>query len=350
MFLLTTTQIIFAQNARKYSNEFLNIGVDAAAMSMGNTVVSNVNDVSAGYWNPAGLVGIKDIQVGLMHASYFANIAQYEYLGFAMPLENQSALGISLIRFGVDNIMDTTELIDSDGNIDYNRIKLFSAADYALQFSFSRKPILKNFSYGINAKLIHRRVGKFAQSFGFGFDAGFQLKKEKWNYGLMLRDITTTYNAWSINKVEFEKIQNAIPNQNQNLPETTEITLPRLQAGISRKWEINRDFGLVTAVDINIRFAETNDIFHSSFASIDPTVGFEFDYLEMIYLRAGVNNLQHITEFENQKSISFQPNIGIGFKYKGIGFDYALTNIASVGNALYSNIFSLKVDFEAFRK
>lgn len=348
--ILFVSEFVFAQTTRKYSNEFLNIGVDASAMSMGNSVVSHVNDVTSGYWNPAGLVTIKDKQVGLMHASYFANIAQYDYIGFAMPLENQSALGVSLIRFGVDDIMDTTELIDSQGNIDYNRINLFSAADYALQFSFARKPVIKNFSYGINAKIIHRRIGKFAQSFGFGFDAGLQMQKEKWSYGIMLRDITTTYNSWIINEEEFEKIQNAIPEQNQNLPETTEITIPRLQAGVSRKWEINQDFGLLTSADINVRFSETNDLIHTSFASVDPSVGFEVDYLKMIYLRAGINNLQHVTEFDNQKSISFQPNVGIGFEYKGINLDYALTNIASVGNALYSNIFSLKVDFEAFSK
>jgi hypothetical protein len=57
-----------------------------------------------------------------MHANYFANIIQY--IGYA-SLDDRSAWGISLIRFGVDDILNTTELIDSQGNIDYNRISLF---------------------------------------------------------------------------------------------------------------------------------------------------------------------------------------------------------------------------------
>jgi hypothetical protein len=61
-----------------------------------------------------------------MHANYFANIAQYDYIGYASPIDDRSAWGISLIRFGVDDILNTTELIDSQGNIDYNRISLFS--------------------------------------------------------------------------------------------------------------------------------------------------------------------------------------------------------------------------------
>jgi len=339
----------WAQSSRKYSNEFLNIGVDAGAMGMGNSVVSKVNDVTSGYWNPAGLAGIEDYQLGLMHAAYFANIAQYDYIGFAMPIDKYSVIGLSMIRFGVDDILDTTELIDSEGNINYDNINLFSAADYALQFSYARKPFSKEYSWGVNAKVIHRRIGKFATSFGFGMDAGWQLHQDSWHYGVMLRDITTTFNVWSINEDEFANIQAAIPDQNQELPETTEITIPKAQLGIGKDWEITRDIGLHTALDINMRFTQTNDIISSKWVSVEPAFGFEADYLDIVFLRGGLNNIQQETQFDESKNLSFQPNIGVGFNYNGIQVDYALTNIASVGNALYSHIFSVKVDFEAFR-
>jgi hypothetical protein len=342
-------QLLNAQTTRKYSNEFLNIGVDAAALGMGNTVVSTSNDVTAGYWNPAGLVAVKDYQGALMHASYFANIAQYDYIGFAMPLANKSALGISLLRFGVDDILDTTELIDSQGNIDYNRINLFSASDYALQISFAHKPIIKDMYWGVNAKIIHRRIGKFATSYGFGLDAGWQLNKDDWHYGVMLRDITTTFNVWNIDEDAFNLIKDAIPGENQELPETTELTLPKAQLGIAKDWEITRDIGLQTALDLNIRFTKTNAVINSDFASIEPAFGFQANYLDMVFLRGGINNLQQETQFDDTTNISWQPNFGVGFKYNGIQVDYALTNIASTGNALYSNIFSVKIDFEAFR-
>ena len=72
-----------AQSVRKYSNEFMNIGVDAAALGMSNAVVASTSDVNSGYWNPAGLIRLEDDQVSLMHASYFANIAQYDYAAYA---------------------------------------------------------------------------------------------------------------------------------------------------------------------------------------------------------------------------------------------------------------------------
>ena len=80
-----TTLFASAQTTRKYSNEFMNIGVDAAALGMSNAVVSQTADVNSGYWNPAGLVHLEDNQLALMHSSYFANIANYNYLAYAMP-------------------------------------------------------------------------------------------------------------------------------------------------------------------------------------------------------------------------------------------------------------------------
>ena len=126
-----------SQTVRKYSNEFMNIGVDAAAMGMSNAVVANTSDVNAGYWNPAGLVRMKSDQGALMHASYFANIANYDYAAYAKPIDEQSAWALSMIRFGVDNIMNTTELIDNNGNVNYNKISYFSTADYGFTFSYS---------------------------------------------------------------------------------------------------------------------------------------------------------------------------------------------------------------------
>ena len=348
--LLFITVYFYSQAVRKYSNEFMNIGVDAAALGMANAVTSHTGDVNSGYWNPAGLLKMEDKQLSLMHASYFANIAQYDYAGFAMPLDDRSAVGVSLIRFGVDDILNTTQLIDSEGNIDYNRISLFSTADYGLTVSYARALPVQGFNYGVNAKIIRRVIGKFANSWGFGFDLGAQYEtKNDWKFGVMLRDITTTYNVWAIDEDEYQKIKDAVPGQNQEMPETSEITLPKAQLGLSKKFTIHYDYTILAAANLNMQFARTNDIIASDIVSIDPAVGFEAGYIDLVFLRGGVGNFQNITEIDNSKSISFQPNIGVGFKYKGIQVDYALTDIGDQSAALYSNIFSLKIDFSIFR-
>lgn len=342
--------VINAQVLRNYSNEFLTIGVDAAALGMSKSVVATTNDVNSGYWNPAGLVNIKDYQGSLMHSSYFAGIANYNYAAFAMPIDKRSALGVSIIRFGVDDILNTTELIDSQGNIDFNRISLFSAADYALNISYARNLIFKNLYFGMNAKIVRRTIGDFANSWGVGLDAGIQYQRGSWKFGLMIRDISTTFNIWTIDTDAFASIQNAIPGQNQELPETTEITKPKVQFGVARSFRLGRFFNLLTEADLNMRFAKTNDIISTSIASIDPALGFQLDYDDFVFLRAGIGNFQNTTEFDGSKNLTLQPNFGVGFLYNGIQIDYALTNIGSLGNALFSNIFSVKIDYTFFRR
>lgn len=351
VFVLFLTLPSFSQAIRKYSNEFMNIGVDAAALGMSNAVTAHTADVNSGYWNPAGLLKVEDKQIALMHASYFANIAQYDYAAFAMPIDQRSAFGISVIRFGVDDILNTTQLIDSEGNIDYNRISLFSAADYGVTISYARSLPLDGLNYGINAKVIRRIIGDFANSWGFGFDIGLQYQtKNDWQIGLMLRDITTTYNVWQIDEEQFQTIKDAVPGENQELPETTEITAPKAQLGFSKKFIIRYDYTIQAAANLNMQFAKTNDIISSEIVSIDPAIGFEAGYIDLVFLRAGVGNFQNLTEIDGSRRVGFQPNIGLGFKYKGISVDYALTDIGDQSAALYSNIFSLKVDLGIFRR
>lgn len=340
---------LFGQSVRKYSNEFMNIGVDAAALGMANAVTSSSNDVNAVYWNPAGLMQLEDHQVSLMHANYFANIAQYDYIGYAKPIDDQSAWGVSLIRFGVDDILDTTELIDSQGNIDYNRINLFSTADYGFTFSYARKLKFQELQYGVNAKVIRRIIGKFASSWGFGFDVGLQYQKNDWQFGVMFRDITTTYNVWNIDEEAYKKVADAIPGENQELPESTEITAPKVQLGLSKKMIIHYDYSILAAANINMRFAQTNDLISTDFVSIDPALGLEFGYTDLVFLRAGAGNFQNIQQLDGSEKVGFQPNVGLGFKYKGIQVDYALTNLAGQNSTLYSNVFSVKVDLGQFR-
>jgi hypothetical protein len=338
-----------SQSVRKYSNEFMNIGVDAASFGMANATTASTANVNSGYWNPAGLLAIEDNQLSIMHASYFANIANYDYGAFAMPLDDRSAVAISLIRFGVDDILNTTQLIDDQGNIDYSRISLFSTADYGITFSYARALPLDGLNIGVNAKVIRRVIGDFASSWGFGLDLGIQFNKNDWKFGAMVRDITTTFNAWAIDEEKFSEIQGAVNGQNQDLPDTMEITIPKLNLGVSRKFIFHYDYVLLTEIDLNFRFTQTNDLVSNSFASFTPAVGLEFGYIDLVFVRAGVGNFQTITQLDGNNSLGFQPNIGIGFKYKGIQIDYALTDLGDQSAALYSNIFSITLDWSLFR-
>jgi hypothetical protein len=349
--LLLLSPLISLSQGRKYSNAFLEIGIDARAMAMSNAVIASTNDISAAYWNPAGLVGITDgWQAAAMHAEYFASIAQYDYAAYGRNIDEYSSAAISFIRFGVDDILNTTDLIDQNGNVDYDRITRFSAADYALIGSYARKSKkIKNFNYGANFKIVYRQIGEFANSIGFGFDAGLQYKIGKWQLGASFKDITTTFNAWTINEEAFGE---SLEITNSDLPtENLELTIPRMLLGVARAFNINEKYRLHSELSADFTFGgKENTLVSSSFANINPNLGLELGYLNFVFLRTGFGNVKRLSSFTNEQSFSLQPNLGIGFLYRGISIDYALTDIGSASGTLYSNIFSLKFNFDDFKK
>ena len=336
----------FGQTA-KYSNEFLSIGVGARSFGMSNASVANTIDVSSGYWNPAGLASLKtDFDTELMHAEYFAGIAKYDYLSGAMALDTNSYLGATIIRFGVDDIPNTTDLIDKDGNIDYDRITKFSAADYAFLISYARKSKITNLTYGANVKVIYRNIGKFAQAWGFGLDMGAQYKLNKWKFGLLARDITSTFNAWSFNEDELiVQVQDSVFNFAPD--NSLEVTLPKVILGISRDFAIYKNFSGIAELDLDFSFdGQRHVLIEGDPISIDPHAGIEINYNHLAFVRFGVGNFQRVTEYQNKESMTFQPNFGIGIQFKGVTIDYALTDIGNNSLAIYSNVFSLRYSFD----
>ncbi|XOV93009.1 MAG: hypothetical protein ACFHWX_22775 [Bacteroidota bacterium] len=348
LFITAVLQLTAQDNTPKYSNEFLNIGIDARAFGLGLSMSSHVDDVSSLYWNPAGLNDMKaDHQLEMMHAAYFAGIANYDFVGYARKLDDQSSVGISALRFSVDDIADTRFLFDATGAINYNNIQFFSASDYALFISYARVlPILGGLKTGGSVKVLHRMVGKFATSWGFGMDLSTQKTFGKWMVGLMAKDVFGTFNAWSHNTDEVSQVYTLTGNA---IPENTlEITLPRLIAGVSRKVQLSNAFSVLATADFVWTFdGKRNTLVRTNFGSLDPMGGIEIGYKNLAFLRGGVNQFQQIEDFDGSQSWSFQPNAGIGIKFREVAIDYALTDIGDQSAGLYSNVFSIKVDFNA---
>jgi hypothetical protein len=361
--LLVGALILFGFSAsaqfRKYSNEFLNIGAGARGLAMGNAQVASVKDGTSGYWNPAGLVNVKEFpELNLMHAEYFAGIGKYDYGSLAIPMKGgKRTFGISVLRFAVDDIPNTIFLVEPDGSINFDNITTFSSADYAFLFSLAQQVKVKkkhNLNVGINAKIIHRKAGDFATAWGFGFDAGVQYHTKKWKLGLMARDITTTFNAWSYSLNEqvrevFYLTKNEIPVR------STELTAPKLIAGGTYTFKINKSLSLAAEGNIDFTFdGRRNTVISSKLVSIDPKIGIEASLKDIFFVRAGINNFQRAideADASNTKKVwIYQPGVGAGFKVSGVAVDYAFTNLANQSNPLYTHIFSLKLDLKKKEK
>lgn len=331
----------------KYSNEFLNIGVGARALGMGNANVASVEDVTAGYWNPAGLLKQKnDLEVGLMHSEYFAGIAKYDYMGISKRIDTNSVAAFSILRFGVDNIPNTLDLKDANGNIDYNRITSFNAVDFAALLSYARKiPQLKGIEVGGNFKVIRRTLGDLAQAWGFGIDAGAMYNYKNWKFAAMGRDITGTFNAWSYNLNE-KQIATFIQTGNEIPSSSLEITVPKLILGAARTYLLwKNQISVLGEINlINTFDGKRNTVIKTNVWSMEPAFGAEIGYKGYVYLRGGLGNIQKQLNDNATKFITtVQPNFGVGVRYKMFTLDYALTDIGDRSTALYSNVFSLKI-------
>jgi hypothetical protein len=340
----------------KYSNEFLTLGVGARGLGLANTQVAVCNDVTSGYWNPAGLANVEQpYQLALMHAEYFAGIAKYEYAAFSYRIDERQTFGVSLIRFGVDKIPNTTQLIDKQGNIQYDRIVDFSAADWGVLFSYARTfEQVKGLSLGGNFKIIRRRIGDFAGAWGFGLDAGLQYEIKKWKMGLVLKDITSTFNVWNHNLSEDMKEVFLITGN--ELPENgLEYTLPRLLIGAGRNFELKKGFSLLGSIDLDMSFdGRRNELISSKAVNLSPHLGIELGYKNIVFLRTGVGNFQKETKVtldETKEVVTCQINAGVGFCIKDIlTIDYAFCNLGNVSATVYSHIFSLKLALNPIKR
>ncbi len=332
--------------APKYSNEFLAIGIGADALGLSNAVVAQTSGVNSGYWNPAGLARTnKWLDIGLMHSEYFAGIAKYDYLGLAHQIDEKSAVGLSVIRFAVDDIPNTTQLIDNEGRIDYDKITTFTAADYAFLFSYARKTKIPGLSLGGNFKVIYRKVGDFAKSWGFGLDAGATYEKsDRLKFGAVIRDVTSTFNAWIFTlddqtKEVFTLTGNELPRNG------LELTLPRIILGTYYKQPLGKK-GIYVSGELDLDITtdgKRNTILKTNVVSFDPHIGIAFGFKELVTLRGGISNMQYIKNFDDSKKLTIQPNIGIGLHIKAVYLDYAFTDIGDASTALYSHVISLRL-------
>ncbi len=336
-----------------YSNEFFSLGVGAKGLALANTQTAMCTDVTSGYWNPAGLAWTdKNYQLSLMHAEYFAGIAKYDYAALSARIDEYQTVGFTVLRFGVDGIPNTTQLIDNQGNINYDRISYFTAADWGILLSYGRTfRQVEGLALGANVKIVHRRIGDFAGAWGFGLDAGLQYHIKKWCIGLVLKDATGTFNAWSYNLSD--EMQDAFIATGNALPENgLEYTLPHVNIGAGRNFELGKGFNCMASIDLDMTFdGKRNTLISSRALNIDPHMGLQFGYKSIVYVRAGLGNFQRETDFDSKQKFTCQINLGLGIGIKDIvTIDYAFCDVGDVSAALYSNIFSLKIAINRFKK
>lgn len=308
IFFLSISSLIQSQTViSKYAGEFMALGVGGRALGMGGAFAAVANDVTSGYYNPAGLANLNYPQIALMHSEQFGNLVNYDYGAVAIPYDKDMSFGLSVMRLGVDGIPDTRNaLYDANGDgiidikddrLDYSRITEFSNQDWAFYLTFAKRQT-DNFYWGVNAKIIRRDLAEYSAT-GIGFDVGaFYMPFDNLFLGANLQDATTTLIAWSTGR--------------------NELVSPTLKVGGAYKFVEILGGYIMPALDFDIRFE--NRRFASNFnigpVSFDMHAGFEYNFKNVVSVRAGYNDVKQFT-------------IGAGVKLPKLNIDYSFARFSS---------------------
>lgn len=288
-------------NADKYAAEFMRIGVGARALGMGGAFTAVANDASTAYWNPAGMARLEDPEILFMHAEQFGDLATHDFFAYAQPMmgDGGSAVGISVVRFGVDGIQSTRDAWTDrnqngrpdPGEVDVTRFRTESDVEWGVLFTYARK-LNSRIDLGGNLKVIRQGLVDNT-SFGMGVDLGVLYRASR-NVALGLRaaDITTTQISWDTG--------------------TREVVTPSFVFGASYHVPLPALHGDLTAsVDLSTTLdgrAEVSQIGSDS-ASADLLGGLEYWFSNAVAVRAGV--------------FGEDWTAGGGLRYRSLGADYA---------------------------
>ncbi len=286
LFILVSLLALLSENSKastgvgKYAGEFISIGVGGRALGLGGAYTALANDVTAGYWNPAGLSKINYPQFALMHSEQFGSLINYDYIGTAVPFGANSTFGLSIIRLGIDGIPDTRNALkDFNGNgrfddndrLDYDKITYFNTADYAFYFTYAKKQS-ENFAYGANLKIIRREMS-VGSATGIGFDLGIQYSPlNNLLLGMNFMDATTTLVAWNTG--------------------TNELITPTLKIGSAYLIEaLGGRFAPTFDIDVRFENRRYASNFNLGAISFDMHSGIEFDFRNLAAIRLGYSDI-----------------------------------------------------------
>ena len=172
--LLFTVMLLWPGHGHAVTNvgtsgaQFLKIGPGARVDSLGGAFGAIADDVTAIYWNPAGLSQLTATSVSGTHTVWLAD-TRYNFLAVATPIEKVGTLGASVTFLSVPD-MEITTLAKPDGTGLW-----FSAWDAAVSLAYSRQLYEKGsgvkLSLGLNAKYIHQQIHR-ENARGMAVDVG----------------------------------------------------------------------------------------------------------------------------------------------------------------------------------
>lgn len=310
------------------SAQFLKIQIGSRAIGMGGAYVAIANDLSAIYWNPAGLTKINgNGAVNFVHTNWLAD-TKFNFASAALSLGDIGVLGMSFTSLSMPDMKVRSEF-EPEGTGE-----LFSAGDMSFALSYARA-ITDNFSLGFNGKYIQSQIWHMTAS-TIAFDVGVLFQTDAdWltlgisisNFGPKLqytgKDVFINYDY---NTDEFGDSENIFANL-----QTDNWDLPLMfRFGMAAEFINEESNSLLAAIEARHPNDNTESI----------SLGMEYGFMKRFFLRTGY---QTIFEEDSEKGLT----AGAGFVYflapeTPLKIDYAY---ADWNRLLDVHRFSLEISF-----
>lgn len=195
------------QAGGRYAGASLELGLGARSLALGGAAVTLSGTIDHFFYNPSSLAFVENPSVGLMFAPTFGSIsdpmANYNYIGFALPLAGGGTIAVNWTRFTVDDIpiypdlrgnSYTERFYDRQLRPDGTALGFFRDREDVYYFSFAKSirtvlplgwlfidlPI--EIPFGLNLKVLRQKLYQSKAS-GLGFDVGTMLR---FNLGTLL--------------------------------------------------------------------------------------------------------------------------------------------------------------------
>lgn len=263
---------------------FLKIGVGSRAEAMGGAYVSQVNDISALYWNPAGLTGLAGPQVMFSQTNWLTGI-NHIFVGIGWPVSAKfGTVGLSVISLSMEDLEETTQA-EPDGTG-----RTFPAGDIAIGVGYARK-ISNRFSVGLQGKFIQETISfskasSIAIDVGTLYDTGFmgiKVGMAVTNFG---PEMTIRGSDLIFKKTDPFPDIGGNPNVNSRL-ETQDWPLP-VSTRIGISWD---PFGPNGAFKTNaLSLTMSTDYYDPRDFQPYYNLGLEAGIMNMFYIRGGIVN------------------------------------------------------------
>ncbi|MGE5680346.1 MAG: PorV/PorQ family protein [Bacillota bacterium] len=289
------------QRAGISAAQFLKVGVGGRASSMGDAFVAVANDVSALYWNPAGLIQSQTDQVIFSHNEWLVDI-KHDFIGAVYHPSPSDAVGIALTSLHTKDMPVTTET-QPFGTGEY-----FSFGDIAVAVSYSRK-MTEQFSFGGTVRYIEETLDKLKMR------------------GVMI-DLGTYY--WT--GLGSSRFAVTVSNFGNNLAPDGHVVLFG-----SRKKSEWQSFSPPTIFRIGFAFEpyQSEDqmvtasvqLNHPNDNSENVSTGLEYKWKNILSLRGGYKfNVE-------EQNYSFGAGIRMPLRVADVTFDYGFSNFTRLGSA-----------------